>query len=157
MNNIHIQSIPQEVLDQIKTKLEEAIALAKPYAITLTPDERKNMLKMGDKSSSFVEKALEYTKTNPEFIPPYVSISDFEADYSDSKNLIGSLSLVNQLSNVLDDTQLTAGSEAYHAALYYYGNVQQSASVNVPGAKAIYEELKKRFPNKRKTEPTTVG
>ncbi len=157
MNNIHLQSIPEEVLAQIKTKLEEAIALVKPYAITLTPDDRKNMLKMGDKSSSFVEKALEYTKTNPEFVPPYVSIPDFETDYADSKNLIGSLSLVTQLNNAIDDTQLAAGSEAYHAALYYYSSVQQSASVNVPGAKAIYEELKKRFPNKRKAEPAPVG
>jgi len=40
---------------------------------------------------------------------------------------------------------MVAGSEAYYAALYYYSNVQQSAAVNIPGAKAIQEELKKRF------------
>ena len=156
MENKHGSSIPEEVLTQITTKLNEILTLVKPFAVTLTPDERKSMLKMGDKSNSFVEKTLEYTKTNPEFVPAYMNVAEFETDYVDTKNLIGVLSLATQISNSFDDTQLAAGSEAYHAALYYYGNVQQSASVNVPGAKAIYEELKKRFPNKsRKPEVTS--
>ena len=150
MENKHNQSIPEEVLTQVTTKLNEILTLVKPYAITLTPEERKSMLKMGDKSNSFVEKALEYTKTNPEFVPAYMNVAEFETDFVETKNLIGVMSLATQVSNSIDDTQLAAGSEAYHAALYYYGNVQQSAAVNVPGAKAIYDELKKRFPNTRK-------
>ncbi|MDD2994933.1 MAG: hypothetical protein PHP99_01805 [Paludibacter sp.] len=150
MENKHNQNIPEEVLTQVTTKLNEILTLVKPYAITLTPEERKSMLKMGDKSNSFVEKALEYTRTNPEFVPAYMNVAEFETDFVETKNLIGVMSLATQVSNSIDDTQLAAGSEAYHAALYYYGNVQQSAAVNVPGAKAIYDELKKRFPNTRK-------
>lgn len=150
MENKHNQNIPEEVLTQVTTKLNEILTLVKPFAVTLTPEERKSMLKMGDKSNSFVEKALEYTRTNPEFVPAYMNVAEFEIDFVETKNLIGVMSLATQVSNSIDDTQLAAGSEAYHAALYYYGNVQQSAAVNVPGAKAIYDELKKRFPNTRK-------
>lgn len=150
MENKHNQNIPEEVLTQVTTKLNEILTLVKPFAVTLTPEERKSMLKMGDKSNSFVEKALEYTRTNPEFVPAYMNVAEFETDFVETKNLIGVMSLATQVSNSIDDTQLAAGSEAYHAALYYYGNVQQSAAVNVPGAKAIYDELKKRFPNTRK-------
>lgn len=150
MENKHNQNIPEEVLTQVTTKLNEILTLVKPFAVTLTPEERKSMLKMGDKSNSFVEKALEYTRTNPEFVPAYLNVAEFETDFVETKNLIGVMSLATQVSNSIDDTQLAAGSEAYHAALYYYGNVQQSAAVNVPGAKAIYDELKKRFPNTRK-------
>jgi len=145
MNNIHNQSIPQNILTQVNAKIAEVIGLLKPYTLTLTPEERKNMLKLGDKSSAFVDKAFEYTKTNPEFIPAFMTANDFEIDLADSKNLVGPVSLVTQLLYSLDDTMMVAGSEAYYAALYYYSNVQQSAAVNIPGAKAIQEELKKRF------------
>lgn len=158
MNNIHNQSIPQEVLDQAQAKINEAGAILKPYTLSLTPDERKNILKMGDKSSAFVEKAFEYTKTNPEFIPTFMTAADFEIDLADSKNLVGSVSLATQLLYALDDTMMVAGSEAYYAALYYYKNVQQAAAMNIPGAKAIYEELKKRFPSlTRKSGDSTAG
>jgi hypothetical protein len=46
---------------------------------------------------------------------------------------------------------MAARSEAFHAALAFYHNVQAAAKDDVPGAKAICEELKNRFSNgKRK-------
>lgn len=155
MNNIHNQSIPPETLALMNAKIAEVIGLMKPYAITLTPVDRKNMLKMGDKSSAFVEKGLEFTKTNPEFIPSFMNAIEFEIDVTDSKNLVGTESLATQLLNAIDDTIMVSGSEAYYAALYYYKNVQQAASMNIPGAKAIFEELKKRFPSKTRSIDTS--
>jgi len=145
MDNKHAQSIPADVLAQVNAKLSDIITLIKPYMVTLTPEERHSILKKGDKSDSFVSKTFEYTKTNPEFIPAFMNVADFEIDLNDSNNLVGSVSLATQICNTLDDTMMVAGSEAYYAALYYYSNVQQSAAVNIPGAKAIQEELKKRF------------
>lgn len=50
---------------------------------------------------------------------------------------------------------MTAGSEAYQAALVFYKSVKMAAAQDVPGAKAVYEELKTRFPGgKRKTGET---
>lgn len=157
MDNKHIQSIPADVLTQVNAKLNEIITLTKPYMVTLTPDERHNMLKKGDKSNSFVTKTFEYSKTNPEFIPAFMNVADFEIDLNDSNNLVGPVSLATQICNALDDTMMVAGSEAYYAALYYYSNVQQSANVNIPGAKAILEELKKRFmvKSRKPDSPTT--
>ena len=43
MNNIHNQSIPQAILDQAIAKINEAGAILKPYTLSLTPDERKNI------------------------------------------------------------------------------------------------------------------
>ena len=69
MNNIHNQSIPQEVLDQARIKIEEAIGLVKPYSVVMTADERASALRVGDKTFTFITKVFAYTKTNPEFIP----------------------------------------------------------------------------------------
>lgn len=150
MNNIHNQSIPQEILDQAIAKINEAGAILKPFMLTLTSIERLDMLKMGDKSSAFVQKALEYSKTNPEFAPGYLNLGDFDIDFTDSRNLISVLNTVTQLANGIDDTKMVAGSEALQAALLYYGGVQKAVDMNIPGAKAIYEELKNRFPVRTK-------
>jgi hypothetical protein len=45
---------------------------------------------------------------------------------------------------------MTAGSEAYQAALVFYNSVKVAASQGITGAKAVYEELKKRFPGKKR-------
>jgi GrpB-like predicted nucleotidyltransferase (UPF0157 family) len=46
----------------------------------------------------------------------------------------------------VDDTTMVAGSEAYQFALIFYNSVKMAARQDIPGAKAIYEDLKKRFP-----------
>jgi hypothetical protein len=41
---------------------------------------------------------------------------------------------------------MVAGSEACQAALVFYNSVKMAVRQDVPGAKVIYEKLKKRFP-----------
>lgn len=146
MKNIHDQVIPEEVLNLVKSKIEEAINLIRPYSVVLTADERISAIKVGDKAFTFITKVFAYTKTNPEFIPNYLNIGDLNIDFQDAGGHVDIVSLINQLYNYFDDTKLSARSEAYSASLYYYGSVQQAASVNLPGAKAIYDDLKLYFP-----------
>jgi hypothetical protein len=56
------------------------------------------------------------------------------------------LTLVKQLEEVIEDTVTAAGSEAFHSALAFYHNAQAAAKDDIPGAKAIVEDLKARFP-----------
>jgi hypothetical protein len=51
-----------------------------------------------------------------------------------------------QLHENVDDTVMVAGSEAYQSALVSYNSVKMAAHQDIPNAKAVYEELKKRFP-----------
>jgi hypothetical protein len=145
MDNKHAQSIPADVLAQVNAKIAEAIALIKPFSVILTADERASVVKVGDSGFNFVTKVLQYTQTNPEFVPGYLNVAEFEIDVKDGDGHPAITTLINQLYNYFDDTKLAARSEAYGAALYYYGSVQQAASVNLPGAKAIYDDLKQYF------------
>jgi hypothetical protein len=62
-----------------------------------------------------------------------------------------------QLMENIDDTAMCAGSESYQAVLVFYNAAKQAASNDVPGAKAIYEEHRKRFPGgKRRTLETNA-
>ena len=145
MKNMHNQSIPEEVLAQVNAKIVDAIALIKPYSVILTTEERATAVKVGDSGFNFITKVLQYTQTNPEFVPSYLNVADLEIDVKDGDGHPAITTLINQLYNYFDDTKLEARAEAYGAALYYYASVQQAASVNLPGAKAIYDDLKQYF------------
>ncbi|MDR0557268.1 MAG: hypothetical protein LBG43_05290 [Treponema sp.] len=67
-------------------------------------------------------------------------------DFGDAHGLWTLLNRVQQLEQTLDDTEMIAGSEAYQAALVFYKSVKMAAAQDIPGAKAVYAELKTRFP-----------
>jgi hypothetical protein len=150
MENVHLQTIPVDVVTQVHTKLNEIKTLLKPYAVTLTPAERRNILKMGDKSLAFVEKAYEFAVENPEFVPPFLNMQEFKVDFDDAHGLWTVLNDALQVHEMIDDTTMVAGSEAYTAALVFYSSIKVAADKDITGAKAIYEELKKRFPGKKR-------
>ena len=61
--------------------------------------------------------------------------------------------MVQQVEEGIADTEMLAGSEAYQAALVFYKSVKMAAAQDVPGARAVYEELESRFPQRgRKSE-----
>jgi hypothetical protein len=80
MDNRHQTAIPSQTLEQISAQLGAIIQQIQPYAVTLSTKERHDILKMGDKSLGFVEKANELAHKNPDLVPPYVDMSAFDID-----------------------------------------------------------------------------
>jgi outer membrane PBP1 activator LpoA protein len=117
-----------------------------PILISLTPEDRRELPKMGDKSVSFVTKCFEYSGKNPELVPLYVDKTEFEKDVNGVTKLRSFYQPLEQICNALSDTVMAAGSEAYVSALSIYNLVKDAARNNVPGAQTIYEDLKQRFP-----------
>jgi hypothetical protein len=150
MDNTHSTAIPADILAQAQSRIAEVLAMLAPYLTVLKPEQRRTIAKMGDKTLAFVEKACELAFTNPVFVPPYLNMEEFSVDFSDAHNTEPVLIITEQLRSGLDDTQMLAGSEAYHAALVFYNSVKEAASQNVPGAKAIYDALRVRFPHKKR-------
>ena len=64
--------------------------------------------------------------------------------------------MVRPLRQVLDNLEnamAVSGSEAFHAARDYYKMVQLNARLGVPGAQAIYDDLRPLFEQKPKPAP----
>lgn len=152
-NKISIQ-IPPGDLQAAKVALEQAQQLLAPYVKALTPEQRKTIPKMSDGTEPFVQKVVEYASSAPQFMPPFVSKEEFDKDWQAVSGLLPLLRLCTQLEDTLSDTTMLAGSEAYISALSYYNSVKQAAKVNVPDAKAIYEDLRKRFEGQGKRAST---
>jgi FixJ family two-component response regulator len=125
--------------------------------VTLTADERRAYLKMGDKTVAFVEKALDYGQMNSEIVPAYVNIAELKKDLEAVKAMVTILRKLEELTSMLDDSIILAGSEAYAAALSIYAATKDAAHRNVSGAKLAAEELKQRFPGRKpKDDSATV-
>lgn len=137
--------IPSGDLQQVIIKLQEISNILKPYLIALTPEDRKTIAKMSDKTLPFVEKALDYAQSNPEFTPAYMSVPELQIDMKAVQDMTTILQYMIPICDNVSDTEMLSGSEAYLAALTYYNSVKHAAKMNVPSAKAIYDDLSKRF------------
>lgn len=150
-NKISIQ-IPDADLQAAKAALDQVQQILAPYVIALTPEQRKTIPKMSDGTEPFVGKVAEYAGSNPQFMPPFVPKEEFDKDWEAVSKLLPLLRLCTQIEDTLSDTTMLAGSEAYVSALSYYNSVKQAAKMNVPDAKAIYDDLRKRFEGQGKRQ-----
>jgi hypothetical protein len=128
----------------IRTKL--------PFLLDLSPEDRKAMPKLGDKSRAFVAKALELATQNPGFLPRDFSIDEMRKDASLAEELFAIRQALMTLAEMVDDTYVAAGSEAYVAALLVY-NYAKSSNVGTEGLDGAVDELGARFARKSKPAP----
>ena len=117
-----------------------------PHLVGLSPDERRALPKLGDKTVSFVGKALEYAREHPAIRPSFFDMAEFERDLNAVQLLLGLQRPLSQVMDMVDNSLLLAGSEAYSAALSYYQAAKTAAKVNAAGAATIAEDLGRSLP-----------
>lgn len=145
-------ALPVPVALEASLLLNNALTLLKPYLIALSAAERRAIPNMSDKTQPFAEKTIAYCDTTPQFVPPYMDTEALKNDMELYRQLIPLLRIVKQLSNGIDDTAMKAGADCYTNGLNYYNSVRQATRMDIPGAKSIYEDLRKRFVKNRSEE-----
>jgi len=128
-----------------------------PFLIDLSAEDRKALPKMGDKSRAFVSKAMEVATQNPDFLPRSFDLAELQKDVQLFEALYPVLMSLTQLHDLVDDTCLAVGSEAYAAALQVY--TYAKASGQGTGLETAVEELGLRFARKTrkpKSQTTTL-
>jgi len=131
-----------EVMQAIKVLRTKLVPLLK----ILTPQDRQELPKLGDRTIEFVRKSYEYTGIHPDLVPGYLDRAEFKTDLDALvalQNLERALAPVN---NALSDTILLSGSEAFQAALLFYNNVKTAKKVNIGSSLSVYDDLSARFP-----------
>lgn len=138
--------IPDEDMAEIRGAIKVLQKKLAPHLASLTPQERKEIPKMGDRTIAFVQKSFEYGAKNKELAPDWLDFGALETDVKAVATLRELWQGLNPLVDALDDSIALSGSEAYQGALLFYGNVKAAAKAKTPGAGAIYEDLAGRFP-----------
>ena len=143
-NEFH-QTIPAKVLADVQQHLDAIKAALAPYLLSLTPDERRTMLRMADKTVAFVQKAADYAATTPAFVPGFVDLAELQQDAAGVQALTPLRQQFEQLAADTDSTMMVAGGEAYANSLTIYHNIKFLAKSKQPGAQVAYDDLSQRF------------
>ncbi|MGD9488602.1 MAG: hypothetical protein AB7W47_11310 [Calditrichaceae bacterium] len=140
--SIEISDADVQTINGALQTLKETL---KPYISSLTPDDRRELPKMSDRTVPFVSKTLEYAESNEQFAPAYMNVAELNKDVKAVETLTQFFRQVEDVYKQLDDTIMLAGSEAYVASLAFYNSIKLASRMSVPGAEPIYRDLKERF------------
>ena len=156
MNNNRISlSFTDEERGKISSAIQVLVTIFAAKLIALSNEDKKRLYKVGDDAIPFIEKVAQYAVSNPEFVPVYLDAGEFTKDFTAFTELRGFGRLLTPVSSNIEDTAMLAGSEADDFARMYYASVAQAAKMGVPGAQAIYEDLRTRFEGQRGKRPKT--
>jgi hypothetical protein len=142
----HRYAIPEAVISAAETSLDTQLQALTAYATPLTAEDRRTLLKMGSKTYQFVALAHTLAEQNPQLTSKAFDMAAFSVDYQDAQGLAGLLNKSQQLTQILEDIVMSAGSDAHHHALEFYADVKSEAARNVPEARTVYEQLKAVYP-----------
>lgn len=153
-NRISIDLLPADIT-AINQAINTLAQKLQPVLLALNEEDKKNIPKLGERSLAYAEKTVQYSQSNPEFLPAYVDAAELKKDFDGYLLLNGFLRQLAQIVKNLDDTATLSGSEAISAVSAYYKSVKYAAAMGVPNAKAIYDDLSQRFEAQktRKSKP----
>ncbi|HYX16823.1 MAG TPA: hypothetical protein VE944_21225 [Nostoc sp.] len=140
--NIAAALSPQDI-QEIKAALQK-IQQKMPFLVTLSTEERRKLVKMGDKSLAFVNNSVTAAQSNREILPATFEVEELVRDYQLATALTEVLISMQQLTEQVDDTLMAVGSEAMTNSLTVYDYVK-TASKKTPGLKTVAEQLGERF------------
>jgi len=125
-----------QVTDALNTI--ESLKTQLPFLIDLSAQERRSLVKMGDQSQVFVNRALEVARTHSDILPRCFDMDEFAADVVLAERLQRLKNALSPLLDMLDDSLLAAGSDAYS-----------------DGLEELRRSMSRRFKNRRTTTENT--
>ena len=150
-----VSAIPDDTLTQIGDALDTIRDAIEPHAVELSADERREVLKMGDRTLAFVEKAVRYGRERADLAPGFLDVDKMASDLATSRALEGLAERLCQLESLVRDTAMVAGSEAHEGSLVLYRAVKAAARAGAPGADVVRDDLGKRFARGPRTQPAS--
>jgi hypothetical protein len=133
------QQAVQGAIETLRQKL--------PFLINLTTDDRSRLAKAGDKTKTFVGKAMNIANEHPELFPA-AFLNEMRKDAQLQDNLAPITLAIETLAKKLDDTMMQLGAESFAAARTVY------TLTKTPFAKAALrtasDELAKHYGSRRK-------
>lgn len=140
---------------EIKAALQ-TIEQKLPFLVTLSVEERRKLVKMGDKSLAFVKNSLTAAQSNRDILPASFDLDEFVRDYQLATTLTELLIGLQQLTEQVDDTLMAVSSEAMTSSLTVYDYVKTAAK-KTPGLKTLAEQLGERFKAIKAKSPKAVS
>src|SRR5688500_13165057 len=111
----------------IKGNIDNNKLVIDAFGVNLTPEGRRTLAKTGPDSLSFVEKALQIAKLHATSVPGDMTMLEFEKDVVLFQDLTELKLHHDPYFELINDTLMAVGSEAYRQALRIYATVKELA------------------------------
>lgn len=142
-SNINITLTPAQIA-AIQSAINALKAPANlPVQFNLTKGERKSVPNISNERYPYVQRAIQnHAPTNPNLVSGFAGTTAEASNdltfYDQMKSFILQL---RQVTEIYEDTQQVAGSEAYRFTRALYNTAQDAAANQVPGADAVADDL----------------
>lgn len=114
------------------------------FMVNLTAKQRRTLFKMGPKSVSYVQLALQIGKNNPAILPSNFDVNEFEKDVKLTMDLSDIETILMPLAEGLSDTLMATGTEAMQKSNQVYDLVKVSAKTD-SNMKVLAKQLGERY------------
>lgn len=126
----------------------EELRAKMPFLVDLSTAERRELPKTGPKTAAFVSGCLNLAMQNPEILPRNFDLEEFKRDVELYLQMQRVSLAVEKLNELVQDTTLAVGSDAFVAALRVYRSAQTEGQA--AGLDAALQGLGARFQKTRK-------
>ena len=140
-------------LDTLITALEGQLA----DLIGLSPDERRELTKMGDKSEAFCRQAVTVLSDNAQVLPRNFDVAAYRGDLAALDALRPRRQRLERLRELLEHSEMALGSDLMTASLEGYAVLKVSGKS--AGLDNLRQALSARFRSRRgeAAEPAAVA
>ncbi len=146
-NIIEIDFSPEE-RTQLQAALLQMETILAPKLLSLDRQQRRGLLKMGDKSEAFCRAALTALDQNRQIVPPSLGLDDALLDLAAIDVLRPLLQRMEQLTEQLSDTETALGSDIMDSCVQGYGLLKLTGKHQ--GLDGLVKDLGIRFARRRK-------
>lgn len=140
----------EEQLTESKTLLEALMAIANTHAPELSSEDRTRYGKINGPNKLLVDKAHLFMNQNPDLVPGFVDMEEFERDYKARRDIDEMIHKLELITRRLSDTKILLDNDNYHDAMAFYRAIRYFAKEQQQMAIPIYEEMKQFFPQGRR-------
>ena len=145
--SLHLSNDDQAIIEGAIATLEQHLA----GLIGLTPDERRELTKMGDKSEAFCRQAVITLGKHPDVLPRNFDVDEYRADLAALDALRPLLARLQRVYDRMVDSEMALGSDLMVASLEGYAHLKVAGRGD--GLDTLKEALGARFNRKRRQEP----
>jgi len=152
-----------QLLEAIKAALLEVEPILREFQIkiqvepALSGQERRRLIGVRSRNLGFITKAWDLSNENQDFWPPHLSMAGMRDSVAVMEQARLLTVLLNHFHQVVDDILLTHCDQAYRDALVIYGHWRELSRVRVPGANALFQELRQFFMLRRRNRNASHG
>ena len=121
-----------------------------PFIVSLTPEERQKLFRMGTRSEGFVREALTAVQQHPEHLPSSLGAVEMERDLALRDALQPVLSRLGAIHTRVQDTWHLAGADAMQKATAVYRVLKNTQGHGLDNTISV---LKQRFEKSSSAAP----